>query len=64
MEKFGIDRTSSQNHYIYEGLHSYVTPEIGFYIAIIPAGTAYYFNPNDNEYVSLALIVSEKQWEG
>lgn len=58
------------NKYIYEGLHSYSeysqatmnsnTNYRSVHKAIIPKGTEYYYNPYDNEYVSLKLKVFRK----
>ena len=65
VDYFYID-TSFILSYISEGLHSYSTSQRAkqdldkwdkTHLAIIPKGTKYYYNPEDNEYVSLKLKV-------
>ena len=63
ISEFGIENNRYHGIEINEGLHSYSEPKIGYYKAIIPKGTPYYYDPRADEYVSLVLKVYRKKYK-
>lgn len=69
VKEFTYRFNSGFNDKIYKGLHSYSDLETAklnadwyeeIHESIIPKGTPYYYNPDDQEYVSLKLKVFRK----